>query len=239
MCVNKVRDSLLKLSDAPEDATFQLFSRELCKEALYYVEPGTACRYEMKVESLVPLKPGLDLGMFVCGVVVDDQMNVQFRGSFPVYEVEELDPFLVAVIIHTARNHFSFEHIDSGEEGCRAVTLVIVCHGSATAFLDRQLRLCTVQGLNRGLLTPAQPPAHRQRIPRPRDGDVVREMGFSEDIVNINGGAIALGHPLGCTGAKLTATLLHEMTRRNVKYGLVTMCIGGGMGGAGNFELCE
>ena len=64
-------------------------------------------------------------------------------------------------------------------------------------------------------------------------------MGFSEEIVNVNGGAIALGHPLGCTGAKLVATLLHEMKRRNVKYGLVTMCIGGGMGGAGIFELCE
>jgi acetyl-CoA acyltransferase len=68
---------------------------------------------------------------------------------------------------------------------------------------------------------------------------VVREMGFSEDIVNVNGGAIALGHPLGCTGSKLTATLLNEMKRRGVKYGLVTMCIGGGMGGAGIFELCE
>ncbi len=68
---------------------------------------------------------------------------------------------------------------------------------------------------------------------------VVREMGFSEDIVNVNGGAIALGHPLGCTGAKLAATLLHEMKRSNIKYGLVTMCIGGGMGGAGIFELCE
>ncbi len=68
---------------------------------------------------------------------------------------------------------------------------------------------------------------------------VVREMGFSEDIVNVNGGAIALGHPLGCTGAKLVATLLHEMKRSKIKYGLVTMCIGGGMGGAGIFELCE
>ena len=68
---------------------------------------------------------------------------------------------------------------------------------------------------------------------------VVREMGFSEDIVNVNGGAIALGHPLGCTGAKLAATLIHEMKRSNIKYGLVTMCIGGGMGGAGIFELCE
>jgi len=67
---------------------------------------------------------------------------------------------------------------------------------------------------------------------------VVREMGFSEDIVNVNGGAIALGHPLGCTGSKLAATLLSEMKRRNVKYGLITMCIGGGMGGAGIFELC-
>ena len=67
---------------------------------------------------------------------------------------------------------------------------------------------------------------------------VVRELGFSEDIVNVNGGAIALGHPLGCSGAKLTATLLHEMKRRGVKYGLVTMCIGGGMGGAGIFEAC-
>ena len=55
--------------------------------------------------------------------------------------------------------------------------------------------------------------------------------------VNVNGGAIALGHPLGCTGAKLTATLLHEMRRRQVRYGMVTMCVGGGMGAAGIFEL--
>jgi acetyl-CoA acyltransferase len=65
---------------------------------------------------------------------------------------------------------------------------------------------------------------------------VVREVGLDEAIVNVNGGAIALGHPLGCTGAKLTATLLHEMKRRSVRYGLCTMCIGGGMGAAAVFE---
>jgi acetyl-CoA acyltransferase len=65
---------------------------------------------------------------------------------------------------------------------------------------------------------------------------VIREVGLSEDIVNVNGGAIALGHPLGCTGAKLTATLLHEMKRRGVKYGICTMCVGGGMGAAGVIE---
>ncbi len=65
---------------------------------------------------------------------------------------------------------------------------------------------------------------------------VIRELGLNEEIVNVNGGAIALGHPLGCTGAKLTATLLHEMKRRNIRYGIVTMCIGGGMGAAGIFE---
>jgi len=65
---------------------------------------------------------------------------------------------------------------------------------------------------------------------------VIRELGLSLDIVNVNGGAIAVGHPLGCTGAKLTTTLLYEMKRRNVRYGLVTMCIGGGMGAAGVFE---
>jgi acetyl-CoA acyltransferase len=54
--------------------------------------------------------------------------------------------------------------------------------------------------------------------------------------LNVNGGAIALGHPLGCTGAKLTTTLLHEMARRNARYGMVTMCVGGGMGAAGIFE---
>jgi acetyl-CoA acyltransferase len=54
--------------------------------------------------------------------------------------------------------------------------------------------------------------------------------------LNVNGGAIALGHPLGCTGAKLTTTLLYEMKRRNVRYGLVSMCVGGGMGAAGIFE---
>ncbi len=65
---------------------------------------------------------------------------------------------------------------------------------------------------------------------------VIGELGLKRDIVNVNGGAIALGHPLGCTGAKLTATLLHEMGRRGLRYGMVSMCIGGGMGAAGIFE---
>jgi len=65
---------------------------------------------------------------------------------------------------------------------------------------------------------------------------VVKELGLNQDIINVNGGAIALGHPLGCTGAKLTATLLHEMGRRKAHYGMVSMCIGGGMGAAGIFE---
>jgi len=65
---------------------------------------------------------------------------------------------------------------------------------------------------------------------------VIRELGLNPEIVNVNGGAIAMGHPLGCTGAKLTTTLVYEMRRRNVRYGLVTMCIGGGMGAAGIFE---
>ena len=65
---------------------------------------------------------------------------------------------------------------------------------------------------------------------------VVRKLGIDPAKVNVNGGAIALGHPLGCTGAKLTATLLHEMKRRASRYGIVSMCIGGGMGAAGLFE---
>jgi acetyl-CoA acyltransferase len=64
----------------------------------------------------------------------------------------------------------------------------------------------------------------------------VRTLGLNPDIVNVNGGAIALGHPLGCTGAKLTASLLHEMKRRQVEYGVVSMCIGGGMGAAAVFR---
>lgn len=68
---------------------------------------------------------------------------------------------------------------------------------------------------------------------------VVRELGLDEEKVNVNGGAIALGHPLGCTGAKLSATLLHELKRRGGKWGLVTMCIGGGMGAGGVFEICH
>ena len=64
----------------------------------------------------------------------------------------------------------------------------------------------------------------------------LRELPIDPGRLNVNGGAIALGHPLGCTGAKLTATLLHEMKRRNAKYGLVSMCVGGGMGAAGVFE---
>jgi len=65
---------------------------------------------------------------------------------------------------------------------------------------------------------------------------VAREVGLNLETLNVNGGAIALGHPLGCTGAKLTATILREMKRRGVKYGMVTMCIGGGQGAAGIFE---
>jgi acetyl-CoA acyltransferase len=64
----------------------------------------------------------------------------------------------------------------------------------------------------------------------------LKELPIDPDKLNVNGGAIALGHPLGCTGAKLTATLVHEMQRRQSKYGLVTMCVGGGMGAAGIFE---
>jgi acetyl-CoA acyltransferase len=66
---------------------------------------------------------------------------------------------------------------------------------------------------------------------------VMKVLGINPDKVNVNGGAIALGHPLGCTGAKLTATILPEMERRKARYGMVTMCIGGGMGAAGIFEL--
>ncbi|WP_078431328.1 MULTISPECIES: acetyl-CoA C-acetyltransferase [Metabacillus] len=66
---------------------------------------------------------------------------------------------------------------------------------------------------------------------------VIRELGLDEEKVNVNGGAIALGHPLGCSGAKLTLSLIHEMKRRNQQFGVVTMCIGGGMGAAGVFEL--
>jgi acetyl-CoA acyltransferase len=66
---------------------------------------------------------------------------------------------------------------------------------------------------------------------------VIHELGLDSARINVNGGAIALGHPLGCTGAKLTATLLAEMRRRQVHYGMVTMCVGGGMGAAAIFEL--
>ena len=68
---------------------------------------------------------------------------------------------------------------------------------------------------------------------------VIKCLGLDLEKINVNGGAIALGHPLGCTGAKLTATLLEELRRRQARYGLVTMCVGGGMGAAGIFETCN
>jgi acetyl-CoA acyltransferase len=64
----------------------------------------------------------------------------------------------------------------------------------------------------------------------------LRELPIDPDKLNVNGGAIALGHPLGCTGSKLTTTLLYEMRRRKARYGIVSMCVGGGMGAAGIFE---
>ena len=66
---------------------------------------------------------------------------------------------------------------------------------------------------------------------------IIKELDVDPNIVNVNGGAIALGHPLGCTGAKLTVQLLNEMKRRNQKYGAVTMCVGTGQGACGIFEL--
>jgi acetyl-CoA acyltransferase len=68
---------------------------------------------------------------------------------------------------------------------------------------------------------------------------VMKLAGLNPEITNVNGGAVALGHPLGATGAKLTATILYEMQRRKVRYGLVTMCIGGGQGAAGVFERLD
>jgi len=66
---------------------------------------------------------------------------------------------------------------------------------------------------------------------------VIRETGLNPDKVNVNGGAIALGHPLGCTGAKLSVQIFNELRRRKKKYGMVTMCVGTGQGAAGIFEL--
>jgi acetyl-CoA acyltransferase len=66
---------------------------------------------------------------------------------------------------------------------------------------------------------------------------VIRELGINQDITNVNGGAIALGHPLGCTGAKLSVQLFNELRRRKQKYGMVTMCVGTGQGAAGIYEL--
>ena len=68
---------------------------------------------------------------------------------------------------------------------------------------------------------------------------VIRELGLNREITNVNGGAIALGHPLGCTGAKLSVQLFSEMRRRKQKYGMVTMCVGTGQGAAGIFELLD
>jgi acetyl-CoA acyltransferase len=65
---------------------------------------------------------------------------------------------------------------------------------------------------------------------------VIQELSLDQSKVNVNGGAIALGHPLGCTGAKLTVQIMHDMVRRDLQTGMVTMCIGGGMGAAGIFE---
>jgi acetyl-CoA acyltransferase len=66
---------------------------------------------------------------------------------------------------------------------------------------------------------------------------VIRELGLNPDIVNVNGGAIAMGHPLGCTGAKLSVQLFDEMKRRGDKYGIVSMCVGTGQGSAGIYEI--
>ena len=66
---------------------------------------------------------------------------------------------------------------------------------------------------------------------------VINELKLNNDIINVNGGAISLGHPLGCTGAKLTVQLINEMKERKLRYGMVTMCVGTGQGAAGIYEI--
>ena len=66
----------------------------------------------------------------------------------------------------------------------------------------------------------------------------IRSLGLDEDIVNVNGGSIAIGHPLGCSGVRISATLIYEMRRRNIRYGIATMCVGVGQGAAVLYELC-
>ena len=126
---------------------------------------------------------------------------------------------------------------------------ISLCTTAATAETPRAAELMGV-GPNPTLPKPEKslmPTVHTAKAvgwpangkPQPAQGlAVTRQLGLPDDAehVNPNGGAIALGHPLGCTGARMTTTLLYEMRRRSARYGLVTMCVGGGMGAAGIFE---
>ncbi|HOV31930.1 MAG TPA: thiolase family protein [Candidatus Hydrogenedens sp.] len=149
---------------------------------------------------------------------------------------------------------------NSSQTSCGAAASVIVSKRTVNEFGLKplaKLRGYAVGAGDPGYLGPAQVPAIHEACRQAgiNLGDigliecneafasqtlyVIKNLGLNPDIINVNGGAIALGHPLGCTGTKLACTLIYEMRRRGVKWGLETMCIGGGMGAAGVFELCE
>jgi len=145
-------DGRFQLVHALKDAAAELFSGELGEEAFDNVEPGAAGRRKVRMESWVLLHPGLHLFVFMRGVVVHDQMDIQVRWRFPVYKLEELDPFLMTVLVHAGRNDPSFGHLDGREQRRRSVALVVVRHRAATAFLYGQFGLRPIEGLNRCLL---------------------------------------------------------------------------------------
>jgi acetyl-CoA acyltransferase len=154
--------------------------------------------------------------------------------------------------VHTAGN--------SSQTSCGAAATVLVSEKFMTANNLKpiaKLRGYAVGAGDPGYLGPAQVPAIKDACAQAgisiedigliecneafaaQTIYVVREFNLDKEIINVNGGAIALGHPLGCTGAKLATQLVYEMKARGVKWGLETMCIGGGMGAAGIFELCD
>ena len=145
--LNVAHHSVDQLGHATESTTAQSLLVEIPKEPLNYIQPRTAGRDEMEVETFMSLEPIQDLRMFVRGVVIHNQMKTQILRRLGVNLREKLDPLLVSVTRHAGGDDFALEHVDRRKERRGTMAFVVVGHRAAAAGLEGQTRLRAIEGL--------------------------------------------------------------------------------------------
>ena len=150
--VNVVLDRLFQLLHAAEDSVANSIAGNVAEPAFDNVQPRTAGRGKVHVESLVALQPVLDFGMLVRGIVIDDQMQIQFWRRFLIDLLQELNPFLVSMTRHAFGNDFPFRQLNGSKQCCGAVAFVVVCQCLQSSREKWKALLCSVECMDPALL---------------------------------------------------------------------------------------